>query len=360
MNTIAIIGAGLGGLVLARVLHRNGIAATVYEADASPQARTQSGMLDIHEANGQAALRAAGAYDAFVSIIHPGGQATRIIDPQGGILLDEADDGSSHRPEVPRGALRRILLEGLPEGCVQWGHKLTAITLGEGGPRLTFTHGAEVQARLVIGADGAWSKVRARLSDHKPAYIGTTMVETFVDAALHPETSALLGQGSTYALQPGKGLVVHREPGEVLHSYIALTRPIDFFQTEDLRALVAAEFANWAPELRALITDADPVLRQIHALPIGHTWPHQPGLTLIGDAAHLVPPDGEGANIAMLDGAELALAIAAQPDDLDAAVRAFEAAMFARSALAGAEALETFQQIFEDPKAPQGLLDMLG
>ena len=370
MYDITIIGAGLGGLILARVLQVHGIQATVYEADPSPSARTQGGMLDIHEYNGQLALKAAGLYEEFRSIIHAGGEASRVVDPQGKILLDQPDDGGAGRPEVPRGELRRILLESLPEGTVQWGRKLMTIQwLSDGQHKLTFADGSSTTASLVVGADGAWSKVRPLLSDAKPEYAGTSIVETYLtDAdARHPATAKAVGSGALYALTPGKGIVAHREPNGVLHTYVALTRPqaffdnIDFASSEAAKSSVAAELDGWAPELTALITGGEtaPVLRQIHALPLGHRWQRVPGVTLLGDAAHLAPPDGEGANLAMFDGAELGKAIAAHGDDVEAALNEFEEAMFTRSASAGVEALRTFKLCFDDANAPHGLLDLL-
>ncbi len=370
MNTIAIIGAGLGGLTLARVLHVHGIKATVYEADASAAARTQGGMLDIHEYNGQLALKAAGLYEEFRGIIHEGGEATRMVDPHGNILLDQPDGGGTGRPEVPRGELRRVLLESLPDGAVQWGRKLTAVrSLGDGHHELTFADGSSVTASFVVGADGAWSRVRPVLSNVKPEYAGTSFVETYLlDAdARYPATAKMVGSGALNAIVPGKGIVAHREPDGVLHTYVALSRPpsyfdrIDFADPDAAKVCIAAEFEGWAPELTALITDGEtaPVLRGIHALPIGHRWKRNPGVTLLGDAAHLAPPDGEGANLAMFDGAELAKAIAGHRDDLEAALAEFEEAMFARSVTAGAEALKTFKLCFHDDNAPQGLLDFL-
>ena len=368
MNTISIIGAGLGGLTLARVLRVHGIEASVYEADPSAAARAQGGMLDIHDYNGQLALKAAGLYDEFRGIIHAGGAASRMVDPQGTVLLDQPDDGA--RPEVPRGALRRILLESLPDGAVHWGRKLTGVrALGGGQHELVFADGSSVTGGLVVGADGAWSRVRPLLSDAKPEYAGTSIIETYLlDAdARHPATARLVGGGALYALVPGKGIVAHREPDGVLHTYFALTRPLEFFHGIDfadpdaVKARVAAELEGWAPELTALITDCEraPILRKIHALPLGHRWQRLAGVTLLGDAAHLAPPDGEGANLAMFDGAELGAAIAAHRDDLDAAVAEFEGAMFARSAIAGVEAAQTFKLCFDDDNAPYGLLDLL-
>ncbi len=365
MTSIAIIGAGLGGLVLANVLLRQGIAARVYEAEAGPGARTQGGMLDIHAETGQAALAHAGLTKGFQALIHPGGEASRILTPSGTVLLDQPDEGAHFRPEVPRGALRALLLAALPQEAVLWGHKLSHIE----GQTLHFTHGTQATADLIVGADGAWSKVRAALTGTKPAYTGTAMVETFLHhvETHHPEVSSMMGAGSTYALAPGKGIVIHREPGGVLHAYVALKRPLEFFASVDFadaqaaKALVAGEFPGWAPELLAIITQSDtaPVLRAIHALPQGETWAPRPGMTLIGDAAHLSPPDGAGANFAMLDGALLALEIAATPFDLPAAVARYEAAMFPRATAAGIEARETFELVFNDDTAPQGLMQML-
>ena len=368
MNTpVTIIGAGLGGLTLARVLHVHGIRATVYEAEASANARAQGGMLDIHENNGQLALKAARLFEKFLELIHPGGQQTRGLDTHGNVLLDHPDDGTGGRPEVARGELRRVLIESLPAGTVRWGHKLTAAApLGGGRHVLTFADGSTVTSDLLVGADGAWSKVRPLLSKAKPTYVGITYIETnlFDCDTAHKASAAAVGGGSLFALVPGKGIMAHREPNGVLHTYVALKKPedwvgnIDFSDPASVLASVAGEFDGWAPELTALITDGEtnPVGRPIYALPVEHRWDRVPGVTLLGDAAHLMTPSGEGANLAMFDGAELGNAIAADPGDVEAALCAYEEALFPRSASEAAEANRILDVCF-GANAPQSLLD---
>jgi len=357
-ESVAIVGAGLGGLVLARVLHVHGLACTVFEAEASPAARAQGGMLDIHEHNGQLALKAARLFDEFQALIHPGGQAARVLDRHGRVLLDEPDDGTGGRPEVNRGELRRILLDSLPAGTVRWGCRLSSVEpLGDGRHALTFADGSAATTRLLVGADGAWSKVRPLLSAAKPAYVGTSFVETWLTQAdtRHAACADVVGGGSMFALAPGRGIVAHREPGGVLHLYVALAKPLDWFARIDVSdraaamAHVAAEFADWSPCLRALVATADigPVPRPLHALPdAGQRWHRVPGATLLGDAAHLMPPSGEGANLAMLDGAELARAIVAHPGDVEAALAAYEVELFARSAAESSDAREVFDACY--------------
>ncbi|MFD0662217.1 FAD-dependent oxidoreductase [Thermocatellispora tengchongensis] len=265
-HPIAIIGAGLGGLTLARVLHIRGIQAAVFDLEADRHVRTQGGMLDIHEENGQLALHAAGLYEPFRTIIHEGGEAMRLLDHHANVVLQEPDDGTGGRPEVDRGRLRDLLLDSLPDGVIRWGAKAAgARPLGDGRHEVTFADGSTITTDLLVGADGAWSKIRPLVSAAHPAYTGISFVEfDLLDAdTRHPDSADLIGGGFFIALDGTRGILAHREIDGSLHVCTALRTEedhldgIDFTDTPAAKSALLAHFTDWDARFQTLITEAD-------------------------------------------------------------------------------------------------------
>ncbi|MQY36976.1 FAD-dependent urate hydroxylase [Streptomyces sp. RB17] len=362
--TIAIVGAGLGGLVLARVLHMNGIEAVVYERESSRGARGQGGMLDIH--SGQRALREAGLIDQFHTIARGEGQDMRLLEPDGTLLLQEdtPDDAPLERPEVDRADLRNLLLDSLPEDMVRWGHAFTSADDG----LLHFADGGSGAYDLLVGADGANSRVRALLTDARPTHIGQNVVEVGIpdiDRA-HPDLAAMVGRGNFWVLGNGLSLAAQRNgDGRVRIGISFYNTPEDWFATSGIpfddpaaaRARLIDLLPGWDSRFTALIAACDDTVvpRSITTLPVGLTWPSRPDVTLLGDAAHLMPPVGEGANMALLDGALLGLALAAHPDDFPTAVKEYEREMFERTG-AAARMSANMQELLTSPDAAQKML----
>lgn len=332
--TISIIGAGPGGLTCARILQQHGIPVTVYDRDPHPAARNQGGTLDLHADDGQLALREAGLLDEFFALARPEGQEMRKLDPDGRLLVHHVPaEGELFKPEIDRGQLRGLLLDSLKPDTVQWGRTLDRV---EAPGLLRFTDGETVETDLIIGADGAWSRVRPAVSEAVPEYVGVTFLEAWFDDVrnAHPELAELVGQGSAMAADGERCLFAQRNSGDHIRVYIVQRMPADWAGSGcDVRGRLLEAFSGWSPSLLRMITDNDGpyVDRPLFALPVPHTWEHKPWVTLLGDAAHLMPPLGVGVNLAMLDACELALALAGSAS-LGEAVGVYEATMLPRSA----------------------------
>jgi 2-polyprenyl-6-methoxyphenol hydroxylase-like FAD-dependent oxidoreductase len=280
---------------------------------------------------------------------------------------DETEDGED-RPEVDRTALRAMLLDSLAPGVVRWGYNLrSARQLDDGSYELLFENGLTETYDLVIGADGAWSRVRPLVSSATPTYTGVTFIEFGLDDVdlQHPILARLVGHGSMFALADNKGLVAQRNGHAHIRVYAAMRIPegwettngFDAGNPQIARAWLLNQFSGWSNSLLDLIHECNNrfVVRPLYSLPIGHRWDFRPGVTLLGDAAHLMSPfSGEGVNLAMFDALKLAESIS-ECSTLEEAVGAYEGPMFERAEIAARGANEGLARAIA-PDAPAGTL----
>ena len=354
---IAIIGAGPAGLVLARLLQIENIPCTIFELDTGPNERDQGGTVDLHGQGGQLVLREAGLIDEFNKHSRPEGEAMKLVKYDGTVLFDENHEGNARpaefrdRPEIDRAALRQILLGSIKPGTVVWNKKLVTVESTPNGNakyNLSFSDGAvETGFDLVIGADGAWSKVRGLLTDQQPFYSGISGIELWaLDVEKRkPFLSQYVGKGTMFMFDEGRAIICQRNGNDSIRTYAAVRQPetwikecgIDWSKGDEARKQVLDQyFTNCSDDLKRLVLESDDKLtaRSMWMLPINMKWEPRPGVTVVGDAAHLMTPfAGVGVNLAMVDSWKLSKAIIGSGGDLEkltAAMKDFEAEMFER------------------------------
>lgn len=348
---IAIIGGGPGGLTLATLLLQKGAAVRVYERDENKHARVQGATLDLHEESGLEALKRAGLLDAFYANYRPDAGKMRLVTKDLEIRLDDHAKTTDRaamtdlRPEIDRGPLRKILLDSLPEETVVWDSHFQSLTAENTGWNIHFKNGTSAYADLVIAADGANSKIRPYISDIRPIYSGISIVEGTI---YHAETNApklweLVKGGKVFAFGEDKSIILSAKGDGSLSFYTGCKVPenwvtdsgIDFSDKTSVHAWFKAEFGNWEPTWQELFASDDLwfVPRPQYHYPLDQSWNAQANRTLIGDAAHRMPPyAGEGVNMAMQDAFELCDALTdPQFPDLQSAIAAFEKQMCRRT-----------------------------
>lgn len=346
-------------MTLANILQNYNVTFTIYEA--APEIRSQGGSLDLHPEGGQLALKEAGLWEAFKQSARPESDVLKILNLAGDVLWDgntidkrevnEADKFNG-RPEVDRRALVNLLHTNLNPHYITFNKKIASIIPSPADPTKHTLHFTDATTTgpfdLVIGADGAWSTIRALLSPTKPHYSGISIATASLsNIHSNPWLEAFVGQGTLFALGADTALTAQRSDAGALLVYACLRAPEEFLGSCGIdwargpaarTALMEGYFRHVHPDLQRMFleTSDDLTARPLYELPVGFSWEHHEGATLVGDAAHLMTPfAGVGVNVGMMDalvlGREIVNAWKGEKG-LDVAVRAYEEEMVARAA----------------------------
>jgi len=377
---IAIIGGGPGGLTLARLLQLQGANVKVYERDLDKTARIQGGALDLHTESGLAALKKAGLMDEFKKNYRPGAELMRILDSNATIYFDEHTfgktlpfDDENHRPEIDRGPLRNILLNALIPNTVQWNSHILNIEAQENQWKLWLENGSYQIVDVIIGADGANSKIRPFVTDIKPYWTGITMLEGSIKDARKtaPAIHEMLKGGKIFAYGNEKTIIVSSKGDGSFgfsisfksNEFWAEESGINFQDHQQVLDWFKKGFTEWGEIWWELFAAEDTIFipRPQYCMPLDQHWHAKSNITLLGDAAHWMPPfAGEGVNMAMLDALQLSEALTNPAyNNIQQAIHDYEQQMLARFANVGEDTLFNTKWMHE-PNALTNMLAMFG
>jgi len=372
----AIIGGGMGGLLLARLLQMKNANVKVYERDLNQEIRVQGSPLDLHEDSGLKTMKHADLLNEFYANIRPNASKARILDKDFQLQFDEHSiektaaqisgtdknslrDISKPRPEIDRSILRNILLNSLQSDTISWDSQFSSMEKENEGWRLHFKNETNVYADLVIAADGANSKVRSYINAEKPIYSGITMVEGTIYNAKEnaPNLFEFSKGGKVLALgneqtimygTKGDGSLMFLLSSKIPENWIKKS-DLNFKDNEKIFEWFNEVYKEWSPKWHELFKSNELyfIPRPQYYFPLNQAWKTQANLTLIGDAAHRMPPfAGKGANLAMLDALDLADFLTNDEFiDIKTAISSFEKRMLKRAAIATKETLENGVQI---------------